>query len=44
MRGFREVVDLLEVVDLGFVGAKFTWIGRRAGEVIKTRLDRGLAT
>ncbi|KAK9930659.1 hypothetical protein M0R45_027689 [Rubus argutus] len=40
MRGFREVVGYAELVDLGFVGTRFTWSYRHT----KIRLDRALAT
>lgn len=40
MRGFREVVGYADLVDLGFVGSKFTWSNMHT----KLRLDRALAT
>lgn len=42
--GFRDVIDDPSLVNLGFVGTKFTWRGNRAGEEIRVRLDRGMAT
>ena len=43
MRGFRDMVDECELVDLGYVGHKFTWCGRRSGGVVLERLDRAFA-
>ncbi|KAK9931600.1 hypothetical protein M0R45_018872 [Rubus argutus] len=40
MWGFREIVGYTELVDLRFVGTKFTWSNRHT----KIRLDRALAT
>ena len=44
MNPFRDVVDECGLVDLGFVGHKFTWRGRRAGGVVLERLDRAFAS
>ncbi|KAK7846040.1 hypothetical protein CFP56_008494 [Quercus suber] len=43
MQNFREVLDHCGFVDLGFLGPEFTWHGRRGGELIWERLDRGVA-
>ena len=43
MQAFREAMDACEFVDLGFSGPTFTWHGKRGGELIWERLDRGLA-
>ena len=43
MQNFREVLDHCGFVDLGFSGLEFTWHGRRKGEWIWERLDRGVA-
>lgn len=40
MRGFQEVVAYADLIDLGYVGSKFTWSNRHT----KIRLDRSLAT
>lgn len=40
MRGFREVVGYADLIDLGFVGSKFTW----SNKYTKIRLDRAFAT
>lgn len=37
---FREVVGYVVLIDLGFIGTKFTWSNRH----IKIRLDRAIAT
>lgn len=31
MKAFRDVLDEAELKDLGYVGKKFTWKGRRQG-------------
>ena len=44
LRGFREAVDYCGLVDIRFIGPKFTWTGIRNGVVvIEERLDRGFA-
>ncbi|KAL6189445.1 hypothetical protein ACLB2K_040834 [Fragaria x ananassa] len=43
MKGFRNCMEDLEMVDMNFVGPIFTWKGRRAGQMIKCRLDRFIA-
>ena len=43
MQDFREGLDHYGFVDLGFLGLEFTWHGRRRGEWILERLDRGVA-
>ncbi|KAF5464528.1 hypothetical protein F2P56_014601 [Juglans regia] len=43
LRDFREVVDVCRLRDLGYLGPKFTWSNRRAGDkCIRERLDRCL--
>ena len=44
MLAFRNVVDECGLMDLGFVGDKFTWKGKRAGGLVLERLDRALAS
>ena len=44
MEAFRDVVDELGFVDLGFTGKKFTWRGKRGEAMILERLDRAFAT
>ncbi|KAI8022804.1 hypothetical protein LOK49_LG03G02298 [Camellia lanceoleosa] len=41
---FRSAVNDYGLVDLGYVGAKFTWCNNRQGGLVRERLDRGLAT
>ena len=43
MQSFRDVLDDCRFVDLGYSGPEFTWNGRRHGEWIWERLDRGVA-
>ncbi|XP_023881745.1 uncharacterized protein LOC111994119 [Quercus suber] len=43
MKAFREVLDELGLKDLGFVGKKFTWKGRRHGGFVLECLDRAVA-
>ena len=43
MMAFRDVLDELGLKDLGFVGRKFTWKGRRHGGFVLERLDRAVA-
>lgn len=44
MDGFKEVLSLCDLVDLGYKGDKFTWkIRDKKGEIIKERLDRFVA-
>ena len=43
MQAFRDVFDHCGFVDLGYSGLDFTWHGRRRGELIWERLDRGVA-
>lgn len=40
MRGFREVIGYADLIDLGYVGSRFTWSNIHT----KIRLDRALAT
>lgn len=44
IREFREVVDECGFTDLGYVGKKFTWRGKRGDGMVLKRLDRALAT
>ena len=43
MQAFRDVFYHCGFVDLGYSGPDFTWHGRRRGELIWERLDRGVA-
>ena len=43
MQSFRDVLDDCGFIDLGFSGPKFTWHGKRRGEFVWERLDRGVA-
>ena len=43
MQSFREALDDCGFIDLGFSRPKFTWHGKRIGELILNRLDRGVA-
>ena len=43
MQSFREVLDEGGFVDLRYTGPDFTWHGRRRGELVWERLDRGVA-
>ena len=43
MKAFCEVSNELGLKDLGFVGKKFTWKGRRHGGFVLERLDRAVA-
>jgi hypothetical protein len=40
MRGFREVIGYADLIDLGYVGSRFTWSNIHT----KIRLDHALAT
>ena len=44
MNSFCDMVDECGFVDLGFVGHKITWRGRRLGGVVLERLDRAFAS
>ncbi|KAL0006196.1 hypothetical protein SO802_013757 [Lithocarpus litseifolius] len=45
MQLFRDVIDECGLIDLGFVGPKYTWSKHfESGQSIWERLDRGLAT
>ena len=44
MMAFRNVLDECGLMDLGFVGDKFTWKGKRVGGLVLERLDRALAS
>ncbi|KAL0000443.1 hypothetical protein SO802_014224 [Lithocarpus litseifolius] len=39
MQAFREVLDETGLKDLGYVGKKFTWKGRRQSGFVLERLD-----
>ena len=43
MKDFRDVFDEAGLKDLGYVGKKFTWKGRRQGGFVLERLDRAVA-
>jgi exonuclease III len=44
MRAFQEVLEECQMHDMGFSGPMFTWTNcRERGELIKKRLDRGVA-
>ncbi|KAK2650977.1 hypothetical protein Ddye_018466 [Dipteronia dyeriana] len=43
--GFSNWIDMNELVDLGFIGSKFTWMTKRGiGEEICERLDKALCS
>lgn len=44
MEAFRDVVNEIGFVDLGFTGKKYTWRGKRSDSMILERLDRAFAT
>ena len=45
MQDFRDALDECGLMDLGFVGSRFTWFRRCANDVyVWERLDRGVAT
>lgn len=44
MRDFRVIVDECGLMDLGYVGDKFTWRGKRSRGLVLERLDRVLVT
>ncbi|XP_075668948.1 uncharacterized protein LOC142638768 [Castanea sativa] len=44
MKEFHDVLDECGFMDLGYVGDKFTWRGKRAGGLVLERLDRAVAT
>ena len=43
LRYLEDFMGSLEIMDLGFIGPKFTWRGNRNGHLVEARLDRGLA-
>uniref|UniRef100_A0A7N2R7E6 Uncharacterized protein n=1 Tax=Quercus lobata TaxID=97700 RepID=A0A7N2R7E6_QUELO len=44
MRDFIVIVDECGFMDLGYIGDKFTWKGKRSGGLVLERLDRVLVT
>ena len=44
IRDFREVMDDCGLMDLGYVGKKYTWRGKRGDGIVLERLDRALAS
>ena len=44
MRDFRDVLDECGLMDLGFIGEKFTWRGKRSGGLVLERIDRATAS
>ena len=44
MQDFKDVLDECGLMDLGYVGDKFTWRGKRAGGLVLERLDRVVAS
>lgn len=44
MKAFQDVLDKCGFMDLGYVGGKFTWRGKRPGGLVLKRLDRVIAT
>jgi hypothetical protein len=44
MQDFRQTLEACELVDLGYIGPKFTWSNYQEGtSLIRERLDRGCA-
>lgn len=43
MKEFRDALDECGLMDLGYMGDKFTWRGKRAGGLVLERLDRAVA-
>lgn len=43
MKDFRDALDKCSLMDLGYVGEKFAWRGKRAGGLVLERLDRAVA-
>lgn len=43
MKDFCDVLDEVGLKDLGYVGKKFTWKGRRQGGFVLEQLDRVVA-
>ena len=43
MKAFRNVLDECGLKDLGYMGDKFTWKGKRQGGMVFERLDRAVA-
>lgn len=45
MNFFNNFLNTSNLIDLGFVGPKFTWTnGRLPHDIIRTRIDRAYAT
>lgn len=43
MRAFQDMVDECKFMDLGFIGHKFTWWGKRLRGLVLERIDRAFA-
>ena len=43
MKAFRNALDECALKDLGYLGDKFTWKGKRQGGMVFERLDRAVA-
>ena len=44
MKEFHDVLDECGLMDLGYVGDKFTWWDKRAGGLVLERLDKAVAS
>jgi len=44
LEAFKDVVDELGFVDLGYLGRKYTWRGKKGDTMILERLDHAFAT
>ena len=44
MKEFRDLLDECGLMDLGFIGEKFTWRGKRSDGLVLERLDRATAS
>ncbi|KAM0967196.1 hypothetical protein ACFX13_023210 [Malus domestica] len=38
----QDFMDTMKLIDLGFMGLKFTWRGTRNNSLVQERLDKGL--
>jgi hypothetical protein len=44
MKLFRDCLEDCNLLDLGFIGPKFTWTNKKSGDKnVKVRLDRAVA-